>query len=221
MKESLREIFIEYGVKLNLEKGALFSREDEQPENQYVYWLEDGICALMEITKEGKEWTYLYFHAQRLVAFSKVIASQKGQFDTKELYLVAKTFCTVYRLTDHIFLQLITNHPQFNALVLRTLADNYDELLIHFHRINSETTAAGLCRLLLDTSALRDGRRVLPRFFTYSEIARYLGTHTVTVSRIMAKLIKKGFITKTGRVIVIEQEDGLQKVIQSESYLHY
>lgn len=221
MEELLRDAFIEHGVRLNIEKGELLSRVNEVQGHRYVYWLEDGICALTGITKEGEEWIYLYFRAKRLVAFSKVIASRKETPDKPALYLAAKTSCTVYRLTEHIFRQIFAMNPEVNALILQTLADNYDELLIHFHRTKEETAAVRLCRLLLDTSAMRGGKRVLPRFFSYHELARYLGTHTVTVSRIMAGLIRRGFISKAGRKIVIEREDKLWNVIQEEEELQY
>lgn len=221
MEELLRRAFIEYGVKLSIEKGKQLSRENETRGNQYVYWLEDGICALTSMTKGGEEWTYLYFRAKRLVAFSKLIVSRKEQPDKPALYLAAKTNCSVYRLTDRLFRKIYRTNPEFNALMLQTLADNYDELLIHFHRTKEETAAARLCRLLLDTSALKGNKKTLPRFFTYDELARYLGTHTVTVSRIMAELLRRGFISKAGREIVIEREDELWSVIQAESYLRY
>lgn len=221
MEESLRRAFIEYGVKISIEKGKMLRRENETQRNQYVYWLEDGICALTSMTKGGEEWTYLYFRAKRLVAFSKLIVSRKEQPDKPALYLTAKTKCSVYRLTGQVFRQIFRTNPEFNALMLQTLADNYDELLIHFHRTKEETAAARLCRLLLDTSALKDKKRTLPRFFTYEELARYLGTHMVTVSRIMAELIRRGLISKSGREIVIEREDELWRVIRAESNLRY
>ncbi len=221
MEESLRRAFIEYGVKLSIEKGKMLRRENETQGKQYVYWLEDGICALTSMTKGGEEWTYLYFRAKRLVAFSKLIVSRKEQPDKPALYLTAKTNCSVYRLTGQVFRRIFSTNPEFNALMLQTLADNYDELLIHFHRTKEETAAARLCRLLLDTSALNNNKRTLPRFFTHEELARYLGTHTVTVSRIMAELIRRGFISKSGREIVIEREDELWRVIQAESDLRY
>ena len=48
-----------------------------------------------------------------------------------------------------------------------------------------------------------------------------MGTHMVTVSRIMAELIRRGLISKSGREIVIEREDELWRVIRAESNLRY
>lgn len=221
MQELLKNYFIRNGVKMQVKKNSLIQRESENSGHKFVYWLEDGICALSGLTTGGEEWAYLYFRGERLVGFNKLMLSQCETADRPAFCLVAKTTCTLYRITDDIFRKLFSGNPEFGTLMLKTLAVNYDEVLVHFHRSREESAAVRLCRFLLDTSTPCGDKRVMPKFFTYDELARYLGTHPVTVSRIMASLKRNGLLTKSGREIVIEREDGLWSLIRAESSLDY
>lgn len=49
----------------------------------------------------------------------------------------------------------------------------------------------------------KEGRYELQKYFTYAELARYLGVHSVTVSKIMLVLKKMGVIEKEGHKTVI------------------
>ena len=184
--------------------------------------LEEGICALNSITKQGEEKVYLYFRPNRLIGFNQfVVSAEKLNASTPEFSVVTKTTCTLCQIPYSAFQELIVKNPEFNAFFIETLADNYNDALIHFHLMQEESVVVRLCHLLFEVSQLRGGKRVVPRFFTYAEMAKYLGCHSVTVSRIMAKLKQKGYVTKTPSGIAIEQEEALQELINSESRFQY
>ena len=55
--------------------------------------------------------------------------------------------------------------------------------------------------------------RAVPHGFTYAEIAKYLGMHPVTVSKLSSALKKAGIIKKEkGRILIID-EDRLKALI--------
>lgn len=56
-----------------------------------------------------------------------------------------------------------------------------------------------LCHLLLEVFHLTGGLVLLPQFFTYEEMAKYLGCHPVTISRITAKRNSRVMFKKPGR----------------------
>ena len=88
--------------------------------------------------------------------------------------------------------------------------------------MHEETLVTALCQLLLSVSRKESGEKpVVPKFYTYEELARYLGCHPVTVSRIMAKLKQLGYLKKSGRELVIENEDRLVDLMESEVEFKY
>lgn len=209
------------GTKFETGKSISLYQNDTDPYKHMVYLLEDGICALTSITKSGEEQVYLYFHARRIMSFNHVLVTGRNREDKPLFSIVTKTPCTIYRIPDGTFRQLILEDTQLNAFLIRTLADNFEEVLIHFHRIQEESAAARLARLLLSVSRVENKKRRAPQFFTYEELSRYLGTHPVTVSRIMARMKKEGWLSKSGREIIIENEPALRRLIESESGFDY
>ena len=216
MNESLLKIITDSGTP----KDIVLNKKYDKYISNYVYLLEEGICALNSITKQGEEKVYLYFRPNRLIGFNQfVVSAEKLNASTPEFSVVTKTTCTLCQIPYSAFQELIVKNPEFNAFFIETLADNYNDALIHFHLMQEESVGCVICCLKYHSSG--GGKRVVPRFFTYAEMAKYLGCHSVTVSRIMAKLKQKGYVTKTPSGIAIEQEDALQELINSESRFQY
>lgn len=222
MKESLLKIITDSGTRITMPKDIVLNKKYDKYISNYVYLLEEGICALNSITKQGEEKVYLYFRPYRLIGFNQfVVSAERLNASAPEFSVVTKTTCTLYQIPYCTFQELVLSNREFNAFLMETLADNYNDALIHFHLMQEESVVVRLCHLLFEVSQLRGGIRVVPRFFTYAEMAKYLGCHSVTVSRIMAKLKQQGFVTKTPSGIAIEQEDALQELINSDSRFQY
>lgn len=209
------------GTKLNADKNTYLHNLDDS-DSEAAYLLNDGICALTSINKRGEETIYLYFRAKRLIGFNPLLAGRKLTRETGvDFPIVTKTACTFSRIPGDTLHELIASDSDFNRFLLHTLADNYQEVLIHFHRMQEESAVARLCRLLVDISVEKNGKKTVPRFFTYGELAKYLGTHPVTVSRIMAKLKQCGCIAKSAMGITLEREDLLAELIAETRSLAY
>ena len=83
------------------------------------------------------------------------------------------------------------------------------------------STPSRLCKTLLDFSYMSGKRRIVNKHFNYVELSKYLGVHTVTVSRIMRSLKQVGAIEKDGHLIVIKNLDILERYIQDTESLPY
>lgn len=222
MKELLWSKVIQYGTRVHMPKNVFLSGKCDNHISNYVYLLEEGICALTSITRQGEEKVYLYFHPQRLIGFNQFMLSQKKLREGSPSFsVVTKTPCVLYQIPALTFRELTTKNPEFNAFLLETLADNYDDALVHFHLMQEESAVVRLSSLLLEVSRPFKGLLLVPKFFTYGEMAKYLGCHPVTVSRIMAKLKQLGYIAKTHAGIVIENSSGLEKLLDSEACFKY
>lgn len=212
----------EYGIRVTMPKDTILNYEYDNHISNYVYLLEEGICALTSITKQGEEKVYLYFRPHRIIAFNQFIVSPEKHSENKPVFSIfTRTECVLYQIPFSIFHDLINRDMAFNKFLIGTLADNYSDALIHFHLMHEESVVVRLCHLLFEVSQLKGDRYIVPRFFTYAELSKYLGCHPVTVSRIMAKLKQQGYIIKTPEGISIEKKEELQELINSESHFQY
>lgn len=222
MKDTLLKRIEECGMRITAPKDIILNKKHVNPSANHVYLLEEGICALTSITKQGEEKVYTYFRPRRLISFTQLLVTPgKHEPGRPEFSVVTKTPCSLCQIPYFAFQELVQKDPEFNAALIETLADNYSDALIHFHMMKEEPAAVRLCHLLLEVSQIRSGCRTVPRFFTYAELAKYLGCHPVTVSRIMAKLKQRGFIKKVRSGITIQREEALKELINSESRFQY
>ena len=219
MNEDFWRRLSDCGTPYQVKKGACIS--GHTGDSRAAYLLDEGICALTSINGKGEEQVYLYFSARRLIGFNQLFSSRAADSGEPQFTIMARTDCTLYRLPAEVLFRLMKTSLEFQEFLVETMADNYKEALIHFHRMKEESAAARLCRLLLDISTVKDGRKTVPGFFTYAELAKYLGTHAVTVSRIMAKLKQCGYISKIGRSVILEREDMLAELMMERMPLEY
>ena len=149
MKESLLKIITDSGTRITMPKDIVLNKKYDKYISNYVYLLEEGICALNSITKQGEEKVYLYFRPYRLIGFNQfVVSAERLNASAPEFSVVTKTTCTLYQLPYCTFQELVLSNREFNAFLMETLADNYNDALIHFHLMQEESVVVRLCHLL-------------------------------------------------------------------------
>lgn len=210
------------GRKMHIEKGTFLYQHTDDPCEKFIYLLEEGICALTSMTMDGEENIHLYFHPRRLVSFNQHFSSEKPYPASEVRFsIIAKTECTVYQLPLSTFFNMLRTDMDFNQFVMRTLADNYHEVLLHLHWRVEKSAISRLCYLLLEIVQSSRRQNLVPKFFTYAEMAKYLGVHQVTVSRIMTRIKKLGYVKKCPEGLIIENEKALRTLIENESPFKY
>lgn len=223
MENVLFDRFVEYGQKFMVEKDELIYRPGDLQRRNCAFYLETGIVALATITKEGEEKVYLYFNGGRLIGFTQLLMevnnregiSWKRKIGHAEIFIIARSKCVLYQLREKDFKRLMGDDVAFNRQVLYVVTENYVELLDHFQQALEESAGTRFCRLLLECYTQRNGVKVVPKSMTFLEMSRYLGTHPVTVSRIVAALKKMGCISKENGYVVIKDEERLMELIMS------
>lgn len=225
MDNTFWDMLKKHGTRMEAEKGYYLKLHTAPSPSACVYLLDEGICSLNSLTRKGDENIYLYFHAKRLIGFNHLLTTPDSQrlFQTgNNVSIVTKTACVLYQISYETFFHLLKTNMDFNMFFIQTLSDNYSEALNHFHYMHEETLITALCQLLLTVCRRSPGcKPVIPKFYTYEELARYLGCHPVTVSRIMAKLKQLGYLKKAGRELTIENEDMLIQLMESEVEFKY
>lgn len=210
------------GRKMHIQKGAFIFQHSDEPNEKYVYLLDEGICALTSMTMDGEENIHLYFHPCRIISFNQHIITEKlHPASDIRFAIIAKTDCTVFQIPLATFWEMLRTDMDFNQHVMQTLANNYEEVLVHLHWRVEKSAIARLCYLLLEIAGSSRKQKIVPKFFTYAELAKYLGVHQVTVSRIMTKLKKLGYLKRCPEGLSIEDEGSLRSLTENEIRFKY
>lgn len=223
MENALIDCFLQYGHEMVVEKDEIIFNAADQAQQNSAYFLVSGLVGLTTISREGEERIYLYFNGKRLIGFAPLLmqgineraVGRMRKIGHAEVFLIAKTRCVLYQLREPDYKRLLDADFEFNKLVLRVLIANYIDLLDHFQQAMEESAGTRFCRLLMESYIERDGKKMLPKSLTFLEMSKYLGTHPVTVSRIVALLKKDGCIAKEHGVVVIKDEERLLELIES------
>ena len=221
-KNGLFDCFFTYGERTVVEKNKIIYAPDNKVQTDSLYYLESGLVALMSYSKGGDERVYLYMKGPRIISFMALLLSVTNCQEItsngvpSQLVQMTKTRCVLYRMQGSTFRKLLDEDLKFNRLILQATAANFQEVLSHFQQALEDSASVRLCRLLLDSCIVKDGKKVLPKTMSFLEMSKYLGTHPVTVSRIVAILKKDGCIVKEQGFVVIRNEERLLQMIENE-----
>ena len=96
------------GRRMHIQKGAFIYQHSDDPSEDFIYLLDEGICALTSMTMDGEENIHLYFHPCRLIAFNQHIITEKvNPASDIRFAIIAKTECTVYQIPLSTFRSLL------------------------------------------------------------------------------------------------------------------
>ena len=220
-KNGLFDCFFTYGERVSVEKNKIIYAPDNKAQTDSLYYLESGLVALMSYSRGGEERVYLYMKGPRIISFMTLLLSVTnsqeitGNVVPSHLVQMTKTHCVLHRMQGSIFRKLLDEDLKFNRLILQATAANFQEVLSHFQQALEDSASVRLCRLLLDFYVVKNGKKVLPKTMSFLEMSKYLGTHPVTVSRIVAILKKDGCIVKEQGYVVIRDEERLLQMIEN------
>lgn len=203
-KNKIKEYFIRYGERLEVDKESTMC--SPKLTDAYVYYLERGIAGFSSLTDDGEETVMLFFQGNRLLGFTPMLMRRfrgGGSRDAEPFGIDTKTDCVFYRIDEKTFNRLMDDDPVFMTCVLEIVTCNYVDLVHKYHESQGNSAKKRFAKCLLDFSVESDGRRYVPKAFTYVEIAKYLGVHPVTVSKMAAELRKQGIIQKSPMGILI------------------
>ncbi|MGL4344560.1 MAG: Crp/Fnr family transcriptional regulator [Cellulosilyticaceae bacterium] len=210
--ENLFEQLCMLGTAVNFKKGLCLVPSIGQ--DNAIYCLKEGLCALVRYTRNGDEIIYHYFKPGDLlggVYFHLLHHNLNSQEQFSELsQIYAKTDCQLYRVEYHKLNTLIAANPEVTHLLTYAMAKRFVSVVDHFHASLEDSTSIRLYKMLIQLAQFKDNHYIIDKYFTYVEISKYLGVHSVTISRLMLDLKKQGIITKAGHCTVISDMPRLQ-----------
>ncbi|MGL4361843.1 MAG: Crp/Fnr family transcriptional regulator [Cellulosilyticaceae bacterium] len=211
--------FLSNGTSKIIQKGTFLF--DFNNPKQSVYCVEEGLCALVSFTQSGEEKIYLYFTAGSIINFTPAYLSLPHDSNTTGFLICTKTTCRVTEVSYPTFYNLIDNDANLNRFIMSCFANHLTSVLYHFHFMLESTVTCRLCKTLIDLSYISGNKRMLHKHFNYVELGKYLGVHTITVSRIMSALKQQGIIEKSGHTIILKDINSLTQYVNNKKLLSY
>ena len=118
--------------------------------------------------------THLYFMDQRIMGFAhfaRQIYPHLDKLPSNPLIIIAKTDCIVYKIHAEKLQELIENDVHFNHLMFETLSQNYMNIFQRYLSDGRRQCSHSCSHVFNGLCTLDHEQLMLPRFFTYSEIA--------------------------------------------------
>lgn len=208
---------LKQGVRLHMGKGTLIV--DAETGLDSIYYLEQGIVALVDVMEDGDERVYRYHKMGELLGIFKLYnmvpcLNHSPQHTICNIYnSVSKTDCVVYRLEPETVLRFMYENPELLIEQIRMTGKVNINHSFRYSKMLKNRTPNIICEVLLEFSSEVEGVLQLDQYFSNAEIARYLGIHVVTVGRILKKLKEEGLIERRNRRIVILDKMGMEEYL--------
>lgn len=192
---------------------CLYNRTSQ---DKYVYFLEQGICALTSTSSDGREHIYQYFLPGDFICFTSAFNRKYPDEVFLAFAMMAKADCVLCQIPYGLFCGYVEEHPVLYRWLFEKAVTHYDNALRHSYSLQEGDNFLSLCQALSELAAKQDSYYVLQKEISYGELANYLGIHTITVTRLMARLKEMGIVKKNGHQTVILDMNQLKALASSQ-----
>lgn len=205
------------GTRIHVGKGTRVV--DSQKKLEYVYYLEKGVIALVDLMEDGDERVFRYHKQGELLGIFQLynmVPSLKNSVQHTVCHIydsVSKSECVLYRLEPRVVLEFLFENPEILVEQVRSTAKINMSHCFRYSKMLKNRTPNILCEMLLEFAHLSEGVWKLDKYFSNAEIARYLGVHVVTVGKIIGKLKEDGLIDRKNGQLVILDREGIEEYL--------
>jgi CRP-like cAMP-binding protein len=206
------------GAKLTLSKGVCL--RDLAKEAADVFVLDAGIVSVSTLSMQGNEQTILYLTPRWLINIVPSFLEKELIEDRNEDYKVehyTRTDCVLYQISSEDFTNFLKQRPLLAESVIYVLTHNLFSANRHYFQMQDLPVCLRLCKVLLD---LDKGHGIEP-FFTAEELSNHIGSHPVTVSKIIAELKKQNIVSRSGRRLFIQDRERLARIVKERKQFDY
>lgn len=204
------------GTRHDVPKNVRVQDLDRGDSIKYVYALKNGICSLSRITAAGEEKTFQYFTSEWLLRVVPVTMDDYWT-ENRAFSIYTKTPCELYQIHPQQFMDLCEKCPPLMRFLAKVLAHNLGLVLANAYDTHNLPVSSRLCKVLLDL----DSGNGLDAFFTYAELASFLGVHKITVARIITRLKKLGNLKHEGGRLRIVDRDTILEIANGKILVRY
>jgi CRP/FNR family transcriptional regulator, dissimilatory nitrate respiration regulator len=179
----------------------------EGDEGSGFYVVNTGKVKIFKLSPDGKEQILHIFGPGEPFAEVPVFAGQRFPANAEAL-----EDSRLFFFPRATFLNLIRQHPSLALNMLSVLSRRLRQLAGLVEDLSLKEVPARLAAYILYQSDRRQGAAEFELEIAKGQLASLLGTIPETLSRILAKMGKEGFIESTGPRIKIVDKAGLQEL---------
>ena len=170
----------------------------------YVFYLLECSVQSVFVSERGMEQIYNYRYNNA--------AGAKAWLGVGMLYMnngisffdiIATSDCRCYKISRDSMIDYLKRTPELLLLLYEELCHDYDKLSINLQLRQGKRTDSLLCQALLDRAVHVNGQIIVDKSVTNQELAKILGIHEVTVSRILRVLKEEKVVTRKGANLYI------------------
>lgn len=201
------------------DKGEFIIRQGDSA--THVFYLADGTCLRKMCIANGSEVEYGERQAD---GSASCLLGALALYQTQKINgtgFIAKTACTCHVIPSDDFLAYTSKNAELLQELLYLAVINYDELRANFHGKIKGLAPARIAQYLLGNAAKIDGKLLLAKPLNLSEIARELGLHRMTVSKIVGALCDAGCIAYSGKTLAVLNTNELNSYATGAKSLNY
>ncbi len=188
---------------------------------EYIYFLAEGCCIRNIFTIKGDEIIYderiannsAYCLLGALTLYTPIIIHETN--------FIAKTNCICHKIYYKDFLEFLSLYPSVLHELLQMALSSYQNINANFHAKQKGQAPCRVCSFLLENAKLSGENYILDKHFSISEIARYLGMHRITVSKIILALCDEGCCTHAEKGLLLQNRETLQLYASGDEKLNY
>ncbi len=199
----LAMILVDQEIKRN---QPIFSEGDQATG---LYIVVSGSVKIYKLSFDGKEQILHILGAGEPFAEVAVFAGTSYPANA-----ITMEKSRIFFIPRQAFLELIASSPSVAMSMLATLSLRLRQFTVMIEALSLKEVPGRLATHLLLLSDQNKGAVKIELAIPKSQLAAYLGTIPETLSRILSKLTKAGFIESEGAVITIVDRDALQDLAE-------
>lgn len=206
---------IEGATFVRLEKGDYIIRSDDYADHYYIVL--SGTCHRAKCSDKGDEIIVSTYGKHHIVcafmAYYNLIANSD---------IIADDTLCCWRIPREAFNEVIDQDPALMKILLDQIMREHMDLMIKFRSKQEGRTPNLLCQFIV-THAIKNaqGGLYLDKAYSNVKIARHLGVHKVTATRIINRLQKEGIVARTPEGLSILDHPRLLRYANKQEKLTY
>lgn len=190
-------------------KGETIILQGDEIKN--VYFLAKGDCNRKIITESGEDLIYDRRTASNssndfIAAIYSYIIGKTSSFT-----YATENGCEINIIPQEDFKTFLDKNPEIMHGLLFRICNRYNDLNQNFLSKRANNTIALICAILRKSAVETDGKYFVDKKLNVTELSRRVGSHRVTVSKIINRLIQENVIEKTTKGFLILDKDTLSE----------
>ena len=195
-------------LRKHLQKGQIIFSEGDAADGFYV--VVEGTVKIFKLSVEGKEHILHIFESGEHFGEVPVFA---GEHFPAHAEAIAESRLLFF--PRDAFINLIKQIPSLALNMLATLSARLRQFTIKVEHLSLKEVPGRLAYYLLYLSEEEGGEDSVDLNISKQQLASLLGTIPETLSRILTRMTKQGFIEVDGRHIAIKDRAGLEELSET------